>query len=49
MAEEEERADYARFDGVVMAALREAENALVVYARDLDARLVAQGQAVITR
>jgi outer membrane protein, multidrug efflux system len=29
-------ADYARFDGVVLAALREVESALTVYARDLD-------------
>ncbi|CAB3799877.1 efflux transporter outer membrane subunit [Pararobbsia alpina] len=29
-------ADYARFDGVVLTALREVESALTVYARDLD-------------
>jgi outer membrane protein, multidrug efflux system len=29
-------ADYARFDGVVLAALRDVESALTVYARDLD-------------
>lgn len=38
MAEAEADAAYARFDGVVLTALREAETALTVYARDLDRR-----------
>lgn len=35
-------AAYARFDGGVLAALREAESALTVYAHDLDRRLLLQ-------
>ncbi|MFZ3482262.1 efflux transporter outer membrane subunit [Sphingomonas sp. 3-13AW] len=38
MAEAEADAAYARFDGVVLTALREVETALTVYARDLDRR-----------
>ncbi|WP_267393169.1 MULTISPECIES: efflux transporter outer membrane subunit [unclassified Sphingomonas] len=41
-------ADYARFDGVVLGALRETESALTVYARDLDRTAdlrAARGQA----
>jgi len=37
-AQADEAAAYARFDGAVLVALRETESALVVYARDLDAR-----------
>lgn len=37
-AEADEQAAYARFDGVVLTALRETESALEVYARDLDRR-----------
>ena len=39
-AQAEADADYARFDGVVLTALREAESTMTVYARDLD-RLAA--------
>lgn len=35
-------AAYARFDGTVLGALREAESALVVYARDLDRRALLE-------
>jgi NodT family efflux transporter outer membrane factor (OMF) lipoprotein len=35
-AEAQAKAELARFDGVVLEALRETESALVVYARDLD-------------
>ena len=35
-------AAFAQFDGAVLAALRETENALVVYARDLDQRTLLE-------
>ncbi len=41
---------FAQFDGAVLAALREVESALVVYARDLDERKLltaSRGQAAI--
>ncbi|MDB5777490.1 MAG: transporter [Herbaspirillum sp.] len=37
-AQAQSDAAYARFDGTVLAALRETESALTVYARDLDRR-----------
>lgn len=43
-AQAEADADYARFDGAVLAALRETESALTVYAHDLD-RAAALRQA----
>ena len=41
-AQAQSDAAYARFDGAVLAALRETESALTVYARDLDRRILLQ-------
>ena len=41
-AQAQSDAAYARFDGAVLAALRETESALTVYARDLDRRTLLQ-------